>query len=344
MLKTTPLQKIITITKNAGYTIDKIFSKGSTVKYIQCLSILQRKAFILKIADSTLVYSTECNYILQDDDSNYKNYNQREFLDKVNLPSVACISEDNLCIKNNKIRPNKKKNATMYNDYDCFILLCDSPWRASVSASYNCDSPWRASVSASYNCDSPWRASVSASEPNTLDEKTIENIENVVDIENVIDIENVVDIIVDEYPIDDIVPVYDISVFLQQIMSFENIISKDYSIINSLEEDLNEKNVENLLLLFDTQKIYIKNTIYDIHKDIYNINRDIVDYSLKLQRINVLKEKSVNEKDKTRFQIERLSDETIFKLDSLNEQLKQKRIIANNLLKNYNNYILTFKN
>ncbi|KKK81570.1 hypothetical protein LCGC14_2812110, partial [marine sediment metagenome] len=93
---------------------------------------------------------------------------------------------------------------------------------------------------------------------------------------------------------------------------------------------------------FDGQQKTLKNRIYGIHKETYNIRRDISQSGSYLQRIYSLKEQSSKERDRIRFRIERLAIETEEKIDILNDKLRDKRNQADALLKKYWKFIEQF--
>lgn len=154
------------------------------------------------------------------------------------------------------------------------------------------------------------------------------------------------DIEIDDYPIEDIYPVYMTSSFLDEdskpVEKFEEIVLADYSVIVDDEETMNEKDIAQLLKQFDDQKSAIKEKMYIIHRNAYNTRRDIAQQGLNLQKAYILRDRSVNESDRIRFRIERLVSETEEKIDRLNKNLREQRSQADCLLKKYWRYIKKF--
>lgn len=150
------------------------------------------------------------------------------------------------------------------------------------------------------------------------------------------------DIVIDDYPVEDIYPVFNMESFTQNIDNFEESVLHQYTIITEAEEEMNEIEVEKLLNSFDEQKKQLKERIFDIHKETYNIRRDIIKHGNNLQNIYKLKDQSSGERDRLRFKVERLAIETEEKIDSLNDKLKLNRNQADLLLKNYRKYIARF--
>ena len=130
------------------------------------------------------------------------------------------------------------------------------------------------------------------------------------------------DIEIDDFPVEDIYPVFNMMSFTKNMDNFEETVLEHYSIITEAEEEMNETEVEKLLQTFDTQKKQLKECIFAIHKEAYNTRRDIAKYGDNLQRIYQLKEQSSEERDRVRFKVERLAVETEEKIDALNEKLK----------------------
>jgi hypothetical protein len=157
------------------------------------------------------------------------------------------------------------------------------------------------------------------------------------------------DIEVDEYSIKDICPVFSIKFFMDKLQNntgndIEILLSDKYNCINNSEEEINQRDVEILMEKIDNQKIIIKDTLFNIHKECFNIRRDLINQSSILKRVKNLKNKSSKEKDLVKFNIDRLSVETEAKIDSLNNALCIKRELANSILRNYNNYLIKFPN
>lgn len=166
-------------------------------------------------------------------------------------------------------------------------------------------------------------------------------VDNLVDESD--DSESDSDIEIDDYPVEDIYPMYNMMTFLQYINEFEDRVQQDYETIIQAEEEMNENNVQHLLMAFDQQKLSLKEKLFHIHQDAYNIRRDISKYGKNLQRSYSLKEKTINEKDRVRFQVERLVAETEAQIDTLNDKLKENRDHADLLLLKYQKYIEQFK-
>lgn len=152
------------------------------------------------------------------------------------------------------------------------------------------------------------------------------------------------DIKIDDYPIGEILPVINYKQFIDIMNECEDTLLEQYNIINKTEEMMNEQEVKELLLLFDNQKEILKETIYDSHRDAYNIRRDIEKIGNNLKRIRQLQKRSVNERDLVRFKVDRLALETEEKLDNLHLKLSECRNSSDNLLKKYRDYIDSYKN
>ncbi len=277
------LQEMLGTIKQQGYASIKIYTQGTEVKFVQLQSNLQRKPFLLQFPCRYSINSTKTDHILNEIQGNYRSYRQEEYLKKILLQHVACLSERNLCIKNDNI-------------ITCYLLdsILDSD---------------------------------SYSELNNIDSDGDDSNQ---------------DIEIDDYPVKDIYPVFNIMSFMKNITDFEDQVTKSYYIIHEAEEKMNETEVEQLLQLFDKQKEQVKERIFVIHKEAYNIRRDISNVGAKLQRIYELKKNSEIEKDRIRFRLDRLSIEAEAQLDTLNSNLYEKRDKADVLLKRYLKYIEQF--
>lgn len=150
------------------------------------------------------------------------------------------------------------------------------------------------------------------------------------------------DVKIDDFPVQDIYPLYDIGEFIKQIGSFEHVVLESYQSIVDAEEKMNEQSVEKLLNLFDQQKVLLKERIYKLHLDAYNIRRDITKTGNNLQRVYELRSRSTHEKDRVRFKLDRLVAETEENIDSLNEKLRETRNDASQLLDRYFGYVDKF--
>lgn len=151
------------------------------------------------------------------------------------------------------------------------------------------------------------------------------------------------DIVIDDYPVQDIYPVFNISQF-QELDDPEETILEYYSKIITAEESMNEEQVTRLLDLFDVQKHTLKTMIYEIHKEAFNTRRDIQQCGQNLKRIYTLKERTTDKRDTVRFQIGRLAMETENKIDNLNDTLRCLRNRADSLINKYSEYIDRFNN
>jgi hypothetical protein len=147
------------------------------------------------------------------------------------------------------------------------------------------------------------------------------------------------DIDIHEYKVSSVYPVFSVVVFMKEIASFEKKVVEIYTLLTETEEKYNEQQVIGVIEKFENQKKTFKDLIFDIHKKAYNIRRDIVKTSEQLEKMYELRKKSVNEKDRIRFKLERLISETETKLDQFNDQLSQYRNMGDCVLKKYNDYI-----
>lgn len=150
------------------------------------------------------------------------------------------------------------------------------------------------------------------------------------------------DIEVDDFPVKEIYPVFDLQNFLKNISDFEEQVILNYSTIYKSEEEINEQDVEKLLLLFENQKKHVKEQIYQLHQNTYNTRRDIVATGDKLLRLYKIKRQSESAKDNIRFEIDRLSLEIESQIDILNNNLSKKRDEADKLINVYIKYINSF--
>ena len=126
---------------------------------------------------------------------------------------------------------------------------------------------------------------------------------------------------------------------MKNIVTFENNIINDYNVINKLQEEDNQEQLTNLLNLFENKKVNIKNTIFNLHKDLYNIRRDIIDNSVKLDRIYNMKRNSQDKKNLVKFEIDRLATDLEKVIDEQNNKIKVKQKQVNNIIKNFNNFV-----
>jgi len=274
--KSISLQKFSNNIKEKGYTSAKFYTQGTEVKFIQLYSKLQRKAFLLQVADKFVIYNTDCEYILNPTESDYRSFRQQQYLTKIKLSKVACLSKYNLCVKDDTT-------------FSCYLI-------------------------------------------DTLDED-IDELEDTEEFSSESSSES--DIEIDDFSVEDIYPVFDIKSFIKDIDNFEELVLNNYSAITEAEEEMNELEVEKLLQTFDFQKRKLKDRIFSIHKDAYNTHRDISKYGEALQRTYLLKERSTEERDRLRFKIERLANETEEQIDSLNEKLREQRNQADMILQKY---------
>ena len=266
--------------KNNGYTISQIYTSGVEIKFIRILTPSQRKPFLLQFPDNMFSYTKSDSIKLTQTDHNYRNYRQRSYLEKFNLPSLACTSRESLCLKNGDV-------------LTCYINEVDE------------------------------------SDPDELDS----------DISGFGDSE----IEVDDYPIENIYPVFQITKDSNGLDGdFETDVIENYHIISSVEEEMNEIEVENLLYCFDKQKKNLKDNIFEIHKRIYHLRRDLEQASENLERIYMLREKTVHEKDRIRFKVDRMAIEAENKIDHFNKKLCDYRNKADKLLTEYKKYINRF--
>lgn len=274
------LQKIITVLKQCRYTVVQTFNIGTEAKFLLLYSSLQRKPLVVDIDSEKSLYSGSPDHILEPTECNYRNYRQREYLSKIDLQNVACLSSENIALK---------KNGEVF---DCYLFLNEGK------------------------------------EPETDSDLELSEDD---------------DIEVDEHPVEDIYPLYRLSSLLDEPSNFEETVLKDHLTIVEAEEEINETEVQKLLAIFDSQKRQLKARIFEIHEEAYNIRRDIAKFSINLQRIYSIKERSENERDRVRFKIERMALEAEEKIDHLNEKLRQKRNQSDLLLKKYQKYIEQFQ-
>nr|QBK87499.1 MAG: hypothetical protein LCMAC201_04090 [Marseillevirus LCMAC201] len=293
MTESIPLQKFLSNITQKGYTSTKVYIQESKVRFVQLYSNLQHKPFLLQVPNRFVIYSTGADHLLDYIENNYRNYRQREYLEKINLRDVACFSKDSLCVKNNNV-------------YNCYLV--------------------------DYTADSPeLLRTTPVVSPRSLRGKHDESVDD-----------DSSDIEIDDYPVEDIYPVFNMMIFVDNMDNFEDIVVKYYNIITTGEEENNENEVERLLQTFDNQKKILKDHIYRIHKEAYNTRRDISQTGSNLQRIYSLKEQSTEERDRVRFKIERLTIETEEKIDVLNNKLRDNRNQADSLLKKYWKFIEQF--
>jgi hypothetical protein len=251
------------------YTISSIYNQDSQVKYILLLTPLQRKPFLLDIPDTLNIHSSRFDYtLIQDSETNYKSFRQRDYLSNLSIDNIACITEQNITIKKNGIQ--------------VYIFK------------------------------------------ETITEETDSNDE---------------DIVVDEYKVSNVYPVFNIINFLKEIANFEMRVNEQYSLLTQVEEEYNEAQVIKVIEKFEIQKKDFKEMLFNVHKNGYNIRRDIEKASLQLEKLYNLKKNSLNEKDRVRFKLERLISEMENKLDHLNEQLSQYRNMGDSILTKYNDYM-----
>ena len=161
------------------------------------------------------------------------------------------------------------------------------------------------------------------------------------DSENISELEDdqELDIIIDDFKVENILPIFYISFFINNIDNFSGILTENYQEITEQEEIMNEKEVIELLEKFDQQKTKLKQLIFDIHQNAYNLRRDISKTSDNLKRIYELKNKSINSSDRIRFKIDRMALEMQEKINNLKYKLSKQRNKADSLLKNYWDYI-----
>lgn len=282
--KTISLQKFITTIKDNGYSPTKMYTLHSNIKYIELCLNLRRKPLLIRIPDNLIVHNNVSNYAMVNDDVNYRNYRQREYLGKITLDQVACVSEKNLCVKSGE-------------DYECYTIEDIDP-----------------------DIEEP-----ESTDPEPNDYSDSESFE----------------ITIDEYPVNNILPVYNLDTFVET-EQFEQMVIDDYSLIVDVEEEINELRVQTLIEQFDKQQHQIKDRMYELHSKAYNARRDIEKCSDNLERIYKLKEKTKNENDRTRFKVDRMATETEEKIDNLNEKLAVYRETADSLLGKYTDYITKF--
>lgn len=165
--------------------------------------------------------------------------------------------------------------------------------------------------------------------------------ENISDIENENANENE-DIEIDDFPVENIFPIFDINDFTENLDNFSETLIEIYAEITETEEMMNEQEVIKLLEKFDEQKTQLKERIFHIHQNAYNLRRDISKTGENLNRIFALKYKSQNSSDRVRFKIDRMASETQEQIHKLKNKLSQQRNKADNLLKKYWNYIGKF--
>ena len=93
------------------------------------------------------------------------------------------------------------------------------------------------------------------------------------------------DIEIDDYPVEDIYPVFNMMSFIKAMDNFEETVLENYTMITEAEEEMNETEVERLLQTFDNQQSQLKDRIFSIHKEAYNTRRDIEQCGASLQKI-----------------------------------------------------------
>lgn len=273
------LKSLITKLADQGYKSHRTFVVDTQILFIELVSILQRKQFLVRIPSSTIIHTSDPNFLLELSEMDYKTFRQKEYLEKINLDSVACVSNNNISIKLDSV-------------LTCYTIV--NPDIEDLSGDLEDD---------------------------------VEEEESISDIE------------IDDYPIKDIIPVINLEDLHDHI---EDDILQSYRSITEAEEEMNEREVERLLRTFDKQKETIRSTIYNVHRDAFNTRRDIEKAGGNLERIYKLKAKSIDEKDRVRFQIERLATETELDIDKLNKQLREQRNSANDLLQKYQSFIERF--
>jgi hypothetical protein len=286
--KSIPLQKFLSNIKQKGYSYTKVYAQGPEVKFIQLYSNLQRKPFLLQVPSQFVIYSTATDHMLDLVENDYRNFRQREYLNKINLHDAACLSECNLSVKDGT-------------EFSCYLI---------------------------------------DSIPDALSEDEIEDLEDLGKEEDFSSSDS--DIEIDDYPVEDIYPVFNMASFIKNLDDFEETVLEHYSAITEAEEEMNETEVEKLLQTFDNQKTQLKDRIFSIHKNAYNTRRDIAKCGDNLKRIYLLKEQSTVERDRVRFKIERLEVDTEEKIDALNEKLREQRNQADVLLQKYRTFIERF--
>jgi hypothetical protein len=141
---------------------------------------------------------------------------------------------------------------------------------------------------------------------------------------------------IDDFPIEQVLPIVtDANVPEEEIL-------KACAIITESEEEINELAVQDILDSFDAQKELVKSKIFDLHKQQYHLRRDISDKGQTLQRILALQARSVGEKDRVRFKIDRMLTETTTEIDRLNFKLEESRRSCTQALEGYRKYLDRF--
>ena len=271
----TALQELLDDIQHKGYVISKLYAEDRSVLFVGVCSKLQRKPFLLDLNGHTDLTSSKPDILLELGETDYRSFRQAEYLKRIDLSGVACLSKRNMCVKKG----------------NCYLISGSDDEEEAVA--------------------------------NSDDES-----------------DDCIDIEIDDYPIEDILPVFTLEQFKADLD--EEKILESYATIYEAEEEINEDEVNKLLEIFDEQKAKIKELIFEIHKEEYNIRRDLSQQGTNLQRVYALKERSSKERDRVRFKIERLALETEKAIDSLNDNLCERRIRANKLLHKCRDYIERF--
>jgi hypothetical protein len=148
---------------------------------------------------------------------------------------------------------------------------------------------------------------------------------------------------IDDYPIEEVYPLFNLLDFMKHIADFEAIVSEHRNRIDSAEEIIDEQEVANIIDKFTEQQQLIKDRLASVHKASFNIRRDISKYSKNLERAKLLQQKSANKSDRIRWDIERLASETEDRLDVLQQELSAKRNESLQLVSHYLDYISRFQ-
>jgi hypothetical protein len=93
------IQEFLQELKHVGYHNIILYTEELQVKFIELSTLSQRRPFLIYISAGLNFRSKEVDHLLEKEESNYKNYRQREYLEKIKLETVACLSNHNICLK-----------------------------------------------------------------------------------------------------------------------------------------------------------------------------------------------------------------------------------------------------
>jgi len=93
------LQKLLNKIQEHGYSGVQLYTYAGELKLFKLTSQLYRKQFYVVIPNTYLISVSNSDYILHEEEINYKSQRQRNYLHSIPLDKLVCTSNTNICIK-----------------------------------------------------------------------------------------------------------------------------------------------------------------------------------------------------------------------------------------------------